>query len=87
DSDRDLSSSMPSETDKRALATELYEMLALSEGPCWYFIEYGGSAVFCGEDVVSEVGAQIDKARSTGVIDSSPLASHAVQHVLDRERN
>ena len=75
----------PSEREKALLATELYERLLLGRSPCWYFITSGGKSIFCGDESVAGVEAQIERARRTGVLGSSYLAPHIVKEVLGKE--
>lgn len=78
-------SSDHSEGKAQLLATQLYEFVALGEGPCWFLIGATGRTLMCGEDRVSAALDQLAHARRTGEYGVSPLNSRQVQLILAGE--
>ena len=76
---------MPSEEEKRLLATRLHELLGRGGAPCWYVITCGGTSIDVGEEAVARVKAHLDEARETGVVKGGVLSKRAVEQILANE--
>ena len=76
---------VPSERDKRLKATQLYELLGMEPGPCWYLIG-GASQTLCGSDVVARALDQLELSRQLGETQPGPLLRARVREMLARER-
>lgn len=76
---------MPSEEEKRILATRLYQLLGRGGAPCWYVITCGGISIDVGEEAVARVKAHLDEARKTGVIKGGVLSRRPVEQILANE--